>query len=1516
MSNSRTSRRPISSRKTIRRAALATVGRAVEPLEGRILFATATWDGDTDGNWTTATNWVTDTAPQAGDDLVFAAGAANLSTTNNFTAGTAFASITLNGGYTLAGNTVNLAGGGLNNAIGVNTVSLPITLTAAAGITATSGTTLAVSGAINNGGFALAADGQGTLNISGVISGTGALSKTNNGILRLTAANTYSGNTTLSGGQTYANNTTGSAFGTGTVTNTSGTLRGAGSFTGALTHNAGLAPGSTTGVPGILGMGGISFGGNGDYGVNVTGATAGTGYDQLNVTGAVNLGDGSRTLNASSTTFTPANGDKLFIIVNDGSDAVTGTFAGLATPGTDTVEINGADYQISYTGDSVGGTTTGGNDVVLFFENPNTAPVNTVPSAQTTTEDTAIVFSAANSNAITIADTEAGSANVQVALSVNNGALITLPSATLVTAGANNSAAVTLTGSITAINAALNGLSVTPNTNATSTVTLTVATSDLAAGSGGSAQTDNDTVAISVTGVNDAPVNTVPASQEVASNSTLTFSSANSNAITVADVDAASSAIQVGLTATNGTIALGTTSGITITGGANSTGAVTITGTVAQINTALNGLVFTPTAAFTGTATIQVATSDLGFTGTGGTLTDTDSVSITVASAGTLDLSAATYTIAEDAGAGLATITVNRTSGSAGQATIAYATSAGTGVAGTDYTTATGTLTFAAGETSKTFNVLVTDDALDEADKTVNITISNATSAAIGTQTTAVLTIVDDDPTPVITIGDANVVEGNSGTANAVFNVTLSDVSDRIVTVDFATADGTGVAGTDYTANTGTLTFAPGETTKTITVVATGDATIEANDTFTVALSNASNATVSDASGAGIIIDDDDAAITTVSIVKDITLAEDDSVGNAVFNVVLNAAASSVVTVAYALQEGTGSATADYGIVTGTLTFTIGQTSQTITIPVVDDALDEVNETFSLLLSSPTNATILDGTGVATIADDDVPPDISIADAAIAEGTGTAASLDFNVTLAAASGRTVVVSYTTANGTAESESDYAATSGTLTFAPGETTKTISIATVADARDEDNETFSVTLSNVDGALIDDGQAAGTITDDDAPPSLTVNDVTIAEPSAEGTLNGNFTVTLSAASGKIVTVDYTTVAGTAAEGTDYTAGSGTLTFAAGETSKTIAVAVIFDGVEESAETFTVSLSNATNAMIDDGTGAGTISDTAPNSAPVAANDTVTLAAGQATAIINVLANDTDAEGDALIATIATNPTNGTAVVNSDQTITYTPSANTAGSDSFTYTVTDALGGTSTGTVNITITGNGLAANPSNPAKQDLFIAGTSASDQFQVVKVKKQLQVLINGQSQGTFTVTGNVVISGGAGDDSILIGKIKNAVLFNGGDGNDTLAGGAKGDILVGGAGTDSLNGGAGNDVIIGGDGADTLTGIGGNDLIIAGTTSYDADTLANRAALNDLLTALSAKGKYAAKLAAFQSGVGTSGAKLLPNTTVFEDGDADSIIGGGGTEFYVANTDGSAIDTITKKAKTESIIEL
>jgi probable HAF family extracellular repeat protein len=217
-------------------------------------------------------------------------------------------------------------------------------------------------------------------------------------------------------------------------------------------------------------------------------------------------------------------------------------------------------------------------------------------------------------------------------------------------------------------------------------------------------------------------------------------------------------------------------------------------------------------------------------------------------------------------------------------------------------------------------------------------------------------------------------------------------------------------------------------------------------------------------------------------------------------------------------------------------------------------------------------------------------PTVSIGDVTVTEGNAGTTTAVFTVTLSAPASGPVTVNFTTANGTASAGSDYAAQSGTVTFAPGQTTAHVTVAVHGDGSAEPNETFQVNLSQPTGAVLADGQGLGTIVDDE-PRFLRISDVAVLE-GRFGTKVFVFTVTLSAPATVPVTVHFATANGTATAGSDYTAQSGTLTFAPGQTSKTISIVVKGDRVREANETFFVNLSDVVGALLLDGQGQGTI------------------------------------------------------------------------------------------------------------------------------------------------------------------------------------------------------------------------------------------------------------------------------------------------------------------------------------
>jgi probable HAF family extracellular repeat protein len=217
-------------------------------------------------------------------------------------------------------------------------------------------------------------------------------------------------------------------------------------------------------------------------------------------------------------------------------------------------------------------------------------------------------------------------------------------------------------------------------------------------------------------------------------------------------------------------------------------------------------------------------------------------------------------------------------------------------------------------------------------------------------------------------------------------------------------------------------------------------------------------------------------------------------------------------------------------------------------------------------------------------------PSVSIDDVIVAEGNAGLTDAVFTISLSEPTSENVMVNYATANGTASAGADYMARSGTVTIAVGLSSASVTVPVIGDTAAEPNETFQVNLSQAVGAIIGDGQGAASIVDDE-PRFLTIGDVAMQE-GLFGTKEFVFTVALSAAASTPVTVNYATANGAAAAGSDYNAQSGSLTFAPGQTAKTIRIGVKGDSKREADETFFVNLSNAVGALLQDTQGVGTI------------------------------------------------------------------------------------------------------------------------------------------------------------------------------------------------------------------------------------------------------------------------------------------------------------------------------------
>ena len=521
-----------------------------------------------------------------------------------------------------------------------------------------------------------------------------------------------------------------------------------------------------------------------------------------------------------------------------------------------------------------------------------------------------------------------------------------------------------------------------------------------------------------------------------------------------------------------------------------------------------------------------------------------------------------------------------------------------------DYVGVSGqTLSFAAGATSETFTVSVTDDSTVEVDETFTTVLSNLDDGGLNVALgTGGLGTIENDDSAELSIGAVSQAESAGAMT---FTVALSNPVDTAISVDVSTADGTATtADGDYVGVSGqTLSFAAGSTSETFTVSVTDDSTVESDEVFATSLSNlvGDGRSVTVGSGGAGTIQNDDAAEFSIA---DVSQAE--AAGDMTFTVTLSNPVDVATSVDVSTADGTATtADGDYVGVSGqTLSFAAGSTSETFTVGVNDDGTVEADEDFTADLGNLVDgdrAVSLGSGATGTIENDDAAT-LAIDDVSDDEGDSGTTAFTFTVSLSAPVDSAVEVDFATADGTATAGDDYTAAAGTITFAPGESSQTVTVDVTGDETVEPNEDFRVGLSNLDdgdrAVTVSDSQGDGLIVNDDGA-TLSIDDVSQAEGTetegSSGLTAFTFTVTLSAPSSLAVTVDFATADGSAVAGDDYTAAAGTVTFAPGELTQTITVEVIADAVEEMPEeTFVVELSNAAGGTVADGLGQATIVD----------------------------------------------------------------------------------------------------------------------------------------------------------------------------------------------------------------------------------------------------------------------------------------------------------------------------------
>jgi hypothetical protein len=525
---------------------------------------------------------------------------------------------------------------------------------------------------------------------------------------------------------------------------------------------------------------------------------------------------------------------------------------------------------------------------------------------------------------------------------------------------------------------------------------------------------------------------------------------------------------------------------------------------------------------------------------------------------------------------------------------VSYNNSNVTAANGSDYGARASTLTFAPGETTKVVKIPLLDNAVAERGEFLGLNLFSPVNATVA-RPFALGKIVDNDAasgTPAIRVEDAVVDEASGQVSIA---VVLDRPSVGNVSVNVATASGSAASGSDFQAVPATtLTFLPGEVLKVVNVALVNDTAAEPGEYFNVALSAPVGATLPDTLARVFIAPSDAAAVALPRIsVSDASANESDTELSFVLS--LSAPSTQPVSVSYNNSNITAANGSDYVALASTVTFAPGETTLVVKIPVLDNLVAEPTELARLNLFSPVNATLARAGGYGHIVDNDQAsgtPVISVSDAVVDESQARAA---FTVSLDKPSVGQVRVNYATANGNAAAGSDYESqATQTLVFGPGETSKTVFVNLRADTVAEGPEFFDLTLSGAVGATIGDVRGHAVIGQSDmaAMAQPVISAAAIAAPETGTVLE--FVVSLNAPSTQVVSVGFNNSNGTAANGSDYAALSGTLVFQPGETVHVLRFPVLDNLVAEPSETFGLNLFSAVNAVIGTSSVVGTILD----------------------------------------------------------------------------------------------------------------------------------------------------------------------------------------------------------------------------------------------------------------------------------------------------------------------------------
>lgn len=529
-----------------------------------------------------------------------------------------------------------------------------------------------------------------------------------------------------------------------------------------------------------------------------------------------------------------------------------------------------------------------------------------------------------------------------------------------------------------------------------------------------------------------------------------------------------------------------------------------------------------------------------------------------------------------------------------------------------------GTVNFAAGETIQFIDININGDTTIEPDEVLEVVLSTPALATISTPSASTL-IVNDDGISIVALDASSdsQAEGNSGLTNFQYTVTRSGDMSIAASVNWSIAgSGTNPAdmATDFSADSlsGTVNFAAGESSKTIQIKVVGDTTSELNESFAITVTNQVGTILAKATASSSIINDDTPTNMPILSIQssDASKYEGNSGSTPfTFEVIRTGDLSIASSAGWWVEKWNTTTTSvadahDFTQFTsgmgGNVTFAPGQSSAIITLQILGDTTAELNESFNVILHDPVLAIIATGSASALIKDDDGIPSLTLStpSSSQAETNSDYSAFQYTLTRSGNLSATASVDWRiAAHGTtpADLSTDFSADtlSGTVTFAEGESSKTIDIKVRGDLTVEKDETFQFILSNPSGITLTDASIVSTIVNDDTVQ----NSMSIAATSAlkyegnTGTTPFSFTVSRTGDITQSASVEWTASSDASnnkllATNSDYasaTVQSGKVSFNPGQSTATITVQVNGDLSFESDETFTVALSNAVGADI---------------------------------------------------------------------------------------------------------------------------------------------------------------------------------------------------------------------------------------------------------------------------------------------------------------------------------------------